>query len=246
MSIFRFKKFEVHQERSSQKIGTDGVLLGAWCSKDQNPYKILDIGAGTGLISLMLAQRFSRADIEAIEIDDDAFEEATLNFENSPWADRMFCYHASFQEFYEQEDEDLDRYDLIVSNPPFFTGTPDPELTGQARSIARFEDALPFEELIYGIYKLLEIDGVFACIIPADREDEFKKIAAHFQLKNSRATYIKGTMDSKVKRCLLEFRFRESENLPKNLVANTLILEKKRHLYTKDAQELLKDFYLKL
>ena len=99
---FTFKQFTVHQDQCAMKIGTDGVLLGTWASVNHKPLSILDIGTGTGILSLMLAQRTFAETIEAIEIDDDAFEQAAENFENSPWADRLFCYHAGFIEFIEE------------------------------------------------------------------------------------------------------------------------------------------------
>ncbi len=246
MSLFKFKQFDLEQSRSAQKLGTDAVLLGAWCCKDQTPYSILDVGSGTGVIALMLAQRFSRAEIEGIELDDNAYEEATANFENSSWNDRLFCYHASFQEFYSQDEEDLDKYDLIVSNPPFFDYKSLGDEIKKDRSVARFDETLPFEELIYGVYKLLHREGTFACIIPSDRELELQKIANHFTLEAGRITRVQGSKDSKVKRCLIEFRFRESENTTSPTEINTLILEEKRHQYTPEAYELFKDFYLKL
>jgi tRNA1Val (adenine37-N6)-methyltransferase len=243
MSTFKFKEFEVLQEKSAQKIGTDSVLLGSWCSAAPEVSNVLDIGAGTGVLSLILAQRLRHAQIDAIEIDDGAFEEAALNFENSPWADRLYCYHASFQEFYEEED--LEYYDLIISNPPYFNQTADDHLP-DSRAMARFDDHLPFEELIYGVYKLLAPDGTFACIIPKDREARLLEIAAHFQLAPLRTTYVRGNKDSEVKRCLLEFCFRESIHHNNPPVINELVLEKSRHTYTDDYLILVKDFYLKL
>ena len=117
MSIFQFKKFSVNQDKCAMKIGTDSVLLGAWCPIDNNPFSVLDIGAGTGILSLMLAQRSNAEQIDSLEIDDDAYEQCVENFENSPWSDRLFCFHAGLDEFV---DEPEDEYDLIISNPPFF------------------------------------------------------------------------------------------------------------------------------
>ena len=115
---FKFKEFTINQDQCAMKIGTDGVLLGAWTSIKENPYSILDIGTGTGIIALQLAQRTDAETIDAIEIDDKAYEQAVENFENSDWGDRLFCYHASLEEFVAEIDE---KYDLIISNPPFFT-----------------------------------------------------------------------------------------------------------------------------
>ena len=116
MSKFQFKQFSLEQDRCAMKIGTDGVLLGAWTPIENNPFSILDIGTGTGIIALMLAQRSNAEQIDALEIDEDAYEQATDNFENSPWNDRLFCFHAGLDEFVEEPE---DEYDLIVSNPPF-------------------------------------------------------------------------------------------------------------------------------
>ncbi|MGB1232533.1 MAG: tRNA1(Val) (adenine(37)-N6)-methyltransferase, partial [Winogradskyella sp.] len=146
---FTFKEFTVNQDRCAMKIGTDGVLLGAWATIDHNPFSILDIGTGTGILSLMLAET-----IEAIEIDDAAFEQAAGNFEDSPWGDRLFCYHAGFNEFVEEID---DKYDLIVSNPPFYSENYKTE--NPQRDLARFTDALPFEHLLHGTAKLLDDNG---------------------------------------------------------------------------------------
>ncbi len=115
---FKFKQFTVQQDRSAMKIGTDGVLLGAWTNIDHFPETILDIGAGTGVISLMLAQRSEAIQIDAIEIEENAYEQTVENFEASNWGDRLFCYHAGFDEFVE-EMQDEEQYDLIISNPPF-------------------------------------------------------------------------------------------------------------------------------
>ena len=115
---FKFKEFIVYQDRCAMKIGTDSVLLGAWTNISNSPESVLDIGAGTGIIGLMMAQRSSAECIDAIEIDEDAFEQCVENFEASPWADRLFCYHASLDEFLVEVD---DKYDLIISNPPFYS-----------------------------------------------------------------------------------------------------------------------------
>ena len=102
------------------KVGTDGVLLGAWCSLENSPKKILDIGTGTGIISLMLAQRSSATIIAGVEIDKSAFEQTVDNFENSDWSDRLYCYNISFQKFVDESNNEGVKYDLIVSNPPFY------------------------------------------------------------------------------------------------------------------------------
>ena len=104
--MFTFKQFTVNQDRCAMKIGTDGVLLGAWCPIVNQPFSVLDIGAGTGILSLMFAQRSNAKQIDAIEIDDDAFEQCVENFESSPWSDRLYCYHAGLDEFMEQPEDE--------------------------------------------------------------------------------------------------------------------------------------------
>jgi tRNA1Val (adenine37-N6)-methyltransferase len=163
--MFQFKKFTVQQDKTAMKVGTDGVLLGAWAPIDNHPNTILDIGAGTGLIALMLAQRSNAQQIDALEIDEDAYEQATDNFENSPWNDRLFCFHAGLDEFVEDPE---DEYDLIVSNPPFYTE--DYKSEDASRDLARFEEAMPFEELVEAADLLLSEKGVFAVIIPYKEE----------------------------------------------------------------------------
>lgn len=176
--IFQFKQFDITQLRSAMKIGTDGVLLGAWTPLENNPYEILDIGSGTGLVALMLAQRSNSRQIDAVEIDDDAFEECTENFENSPWNDRLFCFHASFQEFVTEMKGET--YSLIVSNPPFYTD--DFKTGNSSRNQARFENALPFNDLLNGVNQLLSGDGVFSTIIPFNEEENFTALAAQYGL----------------------------------------------------------------
>lgn len=236
---FQFKKFSIEQDQCAMKIGTDGVLLGAWVKPEIAPLNILDIGTGTGIISLMLAQRFPSTQIEALEIDEAAFEQAVTNFENSPWGDRLFCYHASFQEYFQEVDDE--KYELIISNPPFFNATQ--KSHNEQRNKARFEDALPFEHLLYGASKLLAEEGIFALIIPYDQEQNVLKIAQKMHLQPLRITHVKGHKTAHIKRSLLELKFTVTKN--KNLT-NELILEKERHLYTDDYSKLVKDFYLKL
>lgn len=113
--IFSFKQFSIQQEKSAMKVGTDAVLLGAWTPLINHPYNLLDIGAGTGIITLMLAQRSYAEQIDAIEIEENAYEECVANFENSPWADRLFCYHVGLDEFVAELDEIEEKYDIIVS-----------------------------------------------------------------------------------------------------------------------------------
>lgn len=233
---FSFKKFKIDQERCAMKIGTDGVLLGAWSSVTQNPGSILDIGAGTGLVSLMLSQRSAAEVIDAIEIDADAYEQCMENFEASPWGDRLFCYHAGLDEFMDEIDE---KYDLIVSNPPFYTENVS---SGDvSRDNARQNSSLPFDELLRGVDVLISKNGRFSTIIPFKEENAFITIAKSLNLFPERIVRIKGTANAPFKRSLLEFT-----RVVSKVLVDELIIEKERHVYTEDYINLTQDFYLKM
>jgi len=233
---FQFKEFSIDQDRCAMKIGTDGVLLGAWTSI-QDPYSILDIGAGTGILALMLAQRSDAEQIDALEIDEDAYEQCVDNFENSSWADRLFCYHAALDEFTEEMEDE--KYDLIISNPPFYTE--DYKSGDTARNMARFAESLPFEELIKFVSELLSEEGSFAVIIPYSEEKYFLKLSEKVNLFPNRITRVRGTENSPLKRSLLQLSFTE-----KPFSSNELILEVSRHQYTQEYQKMVAPFYLKL
>lgn len=236
---FVFKQFSIQHNKCAMKIGTDGVLLGSWASSlIKSPVNILDIGSGTGVIGLMMAQRYPSTHIEAIEIDEKAFEQTVENFENSPWSDRLFCYHASFQEFFTEVDDE--KYDLIVSNPPFYNGTN--KTNNEQRNKARFEDALPFEHLLYGTSKLLSHEGNAVFIIPIDQEEKFLNIAKEMYLFPIQVTHVQGNKNSKPKRSLLNLSFNKTENT----TSSKLILEQERHVYTPEYKKLVEDFYLNL
>ena len=244
--MFQFKKFTINQDRCAMKVGTDGVLLGAWCPIDNNPFSILDIGAGTGILSLILAQR-SNAEhpslqgelaqqIDAIEIDENAFEQCVENFENSPWGDKLFCFHAGLDEFMEETE---DEYDLIISNPPFYTE--DYKTENEQRDLARFSDALPFEDLVEAANLLLSENGIFAVIIPFKEEEKFITLAKDFELHPFKITRVKGTPTTEIKRSLLAFSKTQKQTL-----VDELIIEMARHQYTEEYIDLTKDFYQKM
>jgi tRNA1Val (adenine37-N6)-methyltransferase len=235
--MFQFKQFSIQQDRCAMKVGTDGVLLGAWCPIENKPFSILDLGTGTGLIALMLAQRSQAEQIDAIEIDEDAYEQAVDNFENSPWSDRLFCFHAGLDEFM---DEPEDEYDLIVSNPPFYSE--DYKTSNEQRDKARFQDAMPFEDLVEAADLFLSENGVFAVIIPYKEEERFIDLCSEFDLYPVRVTRVKGTHDTPIIRSLLAFKRYELSTL----TADELVIETARHHYTDDYIALTQDFYLKM
>ncbi len=235
--MFTFKQFVVEQDRCAMKIGTDGVLLGAWAPIHNHPFSVLDIGTGTGIIALMLAQRSAAQQIDALEIDEAAYEQATDNFENSPWNDRLFCFHAGLDEFIEEPE---DEYDLIVSNPPFYAE--DYKTENESRDLARFQDAMPFEQLLEAADLLLSEHGIFAVIIPFKEEENFTALAKEFELYPLKITRVKGTPTTEIKRSLLAF----SRNKTTDLAIDELVIETARHVYTPEYIELTKDFYLKM
>ena len=236
---FQFKEFSIHQDKTAMKVGTDGVLLGAWCSVDNFPDSILDIGSGTGVISLMLSQRSDAMTIDAVELDANAYEQTVENFEQSDWGDRLYCYNSSFQEFAHEIVEEEETYDLIVSNPPFYTD--DFETEDLSRNKARFTSSLSFKELIIGVSKILSKNGNFTVIVPFKEEQNFVDLANQHHLFLNSVCRVQGNPSSEIKRSLLAFSFDETE-----IKEEHLVIENSRHNYTDDYINLTKDFYLKM
>jgi tRNA1Val (adenine37-N6)-methyltransferase len=233
---FQFKQFRIVQEHSAMKVGMDGVLLGAWADASGAEH-ILDIGTGTGLIALMMAQKNKTARIDAIEIDRDACEEATYNVQQSNWKDRILVHCKSFQEFAAGTNT---RYDLIVSNPPFFAkdGLKAPE---KSRAQARHSDSLPLEVLISGSRKLLNSKGRIALILPVEFLSDVRLLAAEYRLFISRLCSVKPNPIKKEFRIMLELVNYECVSADENL---TIEFEK-HHDYTPEYKCLTSDFYLK-
>lgn len=231
MSVFNFKKFSIIQSKSAMKVGTDGVLLGSWvnCEEANN---ILDIGSGTGLIALMLAQRNTSCSIKAIEIDKDAADEAQLNIINSDWSNRISVQNINIQSY-----KSNIKYDLIISNPPFYPSI----FFHNKRTIARHTNLLSFDDLISSSARLLSFTGLFAVVIPKNYELDFCQRARDNKLFILRVCNVKGQKNTDIKRVLLEFSFLESRVTNENL-----IVEESRHQYTKEYTDLCKDFYLKM
>ena len=231
---FRFKQFSIAHNRTAMKVGTDGVLLGAWAPVDPMPETILDIGAGTGLIALMLAQRSQAHTVDALEIDPGAFEQCVGNFEASPWADRLFCYHAGLEEFAAEMEGG---YDLLVSNPPFIPG--DVPSGDASRDAARQQRSLPFGVLAAGAAALLSPGGQFCLVLPVAEEAGFIALARSHGLFPNRITRVRGTAGAPLKRSLLCFSFRES-----GVLEDELVLEVGRNQFSEAYRELTREFYL--
>ena len=233
---FSFKQFTVHQDRCAMKVGTDGTLLGAWAKGGD---RILDVGTGTGLIALMLAQRFPQAMVDAIDIDSDACLQAHENVVASPFADRVNVHHCRLQDFTPvipkekwTDNESSLYYDAIVVNPPYFEQSlkaPDVQ-----RSMARHTDSLSYRDLMNGVVRLLDTDGEFSVVIPFDCRSSLETEAIMAGLYPSRVCAVKTTPRKTARRYLLAFR------------KHPEVIETSELLMNSDAyHDLVKDFYLK-
>ncbi len=229
--MFQFKQFTIKQDRTPMKVGTDGVLLGAWADlKEAN--HILDIGTGTGLIALMAAQRNPNASIDALEIEFNACLQAQENIYASSWAKRIQLIPKALQDY----SSDI-KYNSIVCNPPFFhqsTKTPN-----HGRTLARHNETLLHTELIQYVAKLLSPQGNFCVILPTNEALSMIEYAQQHQLYPSHITYILPTPEKPAKRYLIKFMTK-----PEILFEDKLIIELSRHKYSKEYIELTKDFYL--
>lgn len=241
MEKFQFKKFAIQQSQSAMKIGTDAVLLGAWCTLNEETYNVLDIGAGTGVISLILAQRLAEKsahfDIEALEVEANTYIECSENFDNSPWRDHLFCYHASLVEFVEEMEE---HYDLIVCNPPFYKNFDTSEIT--PRALARSASFLPLPHLFAAAEKLCTPKtGELAIVLPYEQKEEALHIGNLHGFYPKKILNLRGTAETPYKRVFLQMSQNKTAPLEEHL-----ILETERHSYTAAYLALVKDFYWKM
>ena len=248
-ACFRFKQFTVWHDRCAMKVGTDGVLLGAWCPVGELrssggeefrslgvPTKVLDVGTGSGLIALMLAQRIQGAQITAIDIDARAVEQARYNFGVSPWSDRLECHQQALQEL---EGEGI--YDLIVSNPPYFQDSlknPDSQ-----RAMARHTDTLSYEELLKHSARLLTKEGIIALVLPIEAEQQIITLAQSLGLYPTHITHVYPKPGKAAKRLLIAF---SPSPLTYSLspIAYSLTLESETAPRSEAYIELTKEFYL--
>lgn len=231
---FRFKQFTIWHDQCAMKVNTDGVLLGAWATVE-NPRLILDIGTGTGVIALMMAQR-SQATIHALEIEDNACNQAAFNVENSPWRQRVQVIHGDFCSYSRSSQH---KYNLIITNPPYFSNSlrnPD-----AAKKMARHNDTLPFSGLLKGVNSLLAEEGTFAVILPHNTS-EFENEAWINGLKCCRRLKVRSFSDKPVIRELLEFK--RIHQVTSEIIQE-LSVYNRPSFYTVPYMELTKDFYLK-
>lgn len=233
---FAFKQFTIKQDKCAMKVGTDAVLLGAWVIPNGSQ-QILDIGTGTGVIALMLAQK-TEAHIDAIDIDENAFLQAQENVKESKFADRISVMHSTLQDYSKATAK---KYNLIVTNPPYFEQSL--KSTDEHRSFARHADVLPFEDLLDGVIKLLDPKGKFCLILPTLEAEKFRLLAQKKGLILSKLLRVKSNVKKDIdKRYIMQFEFTPTEFSEKTIA----IEEEERHQYTEDYKELTKDYYVNL
>lgn len=232
---FRFQQFEIQQDQCPMKVGTDGILLGAWADI-QDAKKILDIGTGTGLIAIMLGQRNAEAVVHAVEIDESACSQANENMQNVPWSDRLKALPVAIQDFAKTTN---DQYDLIVSNPPFFSGGTLSDKQG--RNEVRHTVKLPHGDLLSAVRNLLSANGKFAVILPLIEGLRFEELAKTYNLYGTQKTEVLPKKDSNVERLLLQF-----ERVEKEVITNQLIVQKSDEAndWTEEFKALTGMFYL--
>jgi tRNA1Val (adenine37-N6)-methyltransferase len=214
------------------KVGTDGVLLGSWV-KPESALSILDIGTGTGLLALMVAQR-TNATIDAIEIDAEACKQANENIAKSPWENRINVIHSSFQDYCGSSTK---KYDLIISNPPYFNNSL--KATNEKRTIARHSDSLPYDNLIEGVSKLLSENGRFCVVLPYIEAQLFIVDSALRHLYCNNKVNIKPSVQKKTNRVLAQF-----SKIRTRMEETTLSILDTNNSYTKEYKELTCDYYL--
>ena len=232
---FRFRQFFVRHDRSSMKVGTDGVLLGSWTPISNQPLRILDVGTGSGLIALMLAQRCPETQIDAIDIDEASCLQAQENFDASPWAERLHVAQSSLQDWRNRE------YDLIVSNPPYFVDSlkaPD-----AARCAARHNDTLPFATLIAESARRLKPAGTLAVIVPAEAGEELQALAEAEGMQCAQKCYVHPKPGRPAKRVMLACKHSNTSAKLGGLTEH-LTLEDVLGGRSAAYQQLTKDFYL--
>jgi tRNA1Val (adenine37-N6)-methyltransferase len=230
---FDFKQFTVHHDRSSMKVGTDGVLLGAWTDVT-HAIRILDVGTGSGVIALMLAQRTNeKTQIDAIDISSIDCDQARENIVQSPWPKKISVHHTSLQLF------ESDQYDLIVSNPPYFINSYKPPTSG--RTNARHTETLGHHELLLHAKRMLNPVGSLAVVLPLTEANQFQEIAQHDGWHATRKCTFQSKISKPIERILLEFQLVESP-----LHEESLVLYDENGDWSAAYRNLTKDFYLNL
>jgi len=232
--MFHFKKFSIDDSQAAMKIGTDAVMLGSWidCSSET---RILDIGTGTGILALMMAQRNPGVPVDAVELENNAAELARQNVNLSPWQDKITVINTSIQAF---AAHNLHKYSLILSNPPFFSSSL--KSPGQSRYLARHNDSLPVSDLLRITSELLIREGKAYFIFPADVLDFWKQEALKYDLFPSCIKFIKSTPSHNPHRVLAAFTNVSGFGLQED----ELSIYNAERSYSKEYMELTRDFYL--
>ncbi len=233
MRFFQFKQFQITDDRSAMKVGTDSVILGAWVQID-NVKSILDIGCGSGLLSLILGQRISTANIVGVEIEVGASQDACFNCEQSPWNNRISVIHNDIRKVSLSHE-----FDLIVSNPPFFTDSLLPNK--EARAGARHDESLSLTELFESVIKHMTANGRFALVFPFDRERELLSLAEKKGLYPMHILHTKNKPQAQIKRSFIIF----SKSFTKSIQIDLLEIRNADAEYSSAYKKLTKDFYLK-
>ena len=231
---FQFRQFVVHQQRCAMKVGTDGTLLGAWAAAPSGQCRILDIGTGTGLIALMMAQRYPEAEVTGIDIDEDAVTQAVENVRLSPFSERVRIYRQDIVNF-----TDIIGFDTIVSNPPYFVDSlacPDDQ-----RTIARHAVSLTYEQLMHQVYRLLKDEGRFSVVVPSDCRAKIEAAACLEGFFTTRVCLIKTTPRKQPKRQLIEFQ----KHPVSELDISEGVIEVSPNVRSEWYQQLTKEFYIK-
>ncbi|SFF27659.1 tRNA1(Val) (adenine(37)-N6)-methyltransferase [Thermoflexibacter ruber] len=247
-TYFQFKQFRIEQANCAMKVSTDACILGAYVAKNyaQSPRTILDIGAGTGVLSLMLAQA-SQANITAIEIDEKSFLQAKSNFANSTWTDRLHIFYQSFQEYFNAFSPTLS-YDLLICNPPFFVNSLKSEK--KEKNLARHTDSLPFEDLLIGAEKLTHQGSLFVVLLPIRESEIFENILQDFYLQSAylqviEKLFISDNPSKQPHRVILTLK-KSSQNYDSKIITKLLTIKDATDAYTSDFVDLMKDYYLYL
>jgi tRNA1Val (adenine37-N6)-methyltransferase len=242
ITMFRCKQFTIDDNGATMKVGTDAVLLGAMATPKAIPARILDIGTGCGILALMMAQRFGNASVDAIDIDAATITVAQSNFRRSPWSNRLQARNFSLQQFAERNAEHPSkRYDLIVSNPPYFTNSlrnEDPR-----RRLARHDDNLTLETLFQEASKLMVPSGTMAVILPADAAGRAASAAEMYGLRPQTQTDICNHLGDAPKRSVLHFLFDESAS-EYDIQKKVFAMRKFDNGYTSEYQSLTSPFLL--
>lgn len=234
MSVFVFKQFALKQELSAMKVGTDSVLLGCLC-EPASATNILDIGTGTGLLALMMAQRSNAAQIDAVEIDETAALEAIENVQASPWAARIRVHVKSIQEFAQTCQK---RYDCIITNPPYYEQDSNHHITDEMRTTARQTAQLGFEQLAEVMAQLLAADGTAWMILPTKEALHFREMAVKAGLFLHQEINIQPNAQKAVNRVIMAFG-----RLPKNTIQQHMVIYESNGQPTEQYKQLAKDFY---